>query len=428
MLARKFIALNGRPKPFRVVSAGLTPPFDPTAVTTQVQSICDVEFFLGADIDEGYLTFDNWWVNSTGGFTDNDQALQIVKCAILNSGRTINMPVKFGGQAGATVPIGGNDFRSDTFRLSDFAIPRTRNTQLWLRCSCLLAGAGNFPHGQRGTTGSKSFVYDPTLNVGYDPVYLTGTLTNPTSGTNQSTFYIGPTALMARHSAPGFPAHGVAGDSWTNGTGDSGANLIGSGFAAKSSLDAGVATNTIGLLRLFRGGITAAGWVGNTKLQTYLKHLKSVTVELGINDIGGDGSGNVTTLHNNLLSIYAMCRANRVQSIVGCYMPPRATSSDLWRTTANQTPKTVNHGAGGKTETHNTQIDADKAAGIINAIMTFNDARASATKSDANYFLWAVDGSANYATDDDTHSNLPIVTLNAVEHRALVLALPSSGY
>lgn len=132
----------------------------------------------------------------------------------------------------------------------------------------------------------------------------------------------------------------------------------------------------------------------------FAQYFSHVICEYGFNDLNGGDTAAQTAA--SLASTYALFSIPVYQSTINC----NTTSTDSWATTANQTIPGVN---ASRVTLNNTYIRAVNIAGMTGYLEV-----ADVLESARDSGKWAINGTANWYTDDGTHetntANLAIQT------------------
>lgn len=398
---------------FNVTTNGV-PPINVFAVTTKLQAMVRIPFMPGGDADRFVPSFDNWMIGAAGALVLPDQELEIIGFACEQDSPALTVPGTFDGALGRTLTIGEAQVRGDTIWPSQFGLTEfSQDTQYWWRICYRVAAAGDLPTGVTvtidGMPGAKSYYYVPANHI--DQVYGTGALTAPSGASSDDVAY-GPTMTLGRYHTPALSTGGC-GDSVMQGTGDTaGWPQTGKGYFSRAGLSGGV--GAIAATKFCHGGASAAKMALNTLMMDYFQYLNVLVIFLGENDIGLNGTGNVTTLYNNLNILCQAARAADVQKIVIFKMWPRVTSSNDFIDAAGQTYNT-GYGPGEKSE----QINALLSSLPVDYVFDTDSAR------DALDFLkWITNGTPFYPTEDGTHPTSDIYAAIGAELRTLLETIP----
>lgn len=386
--------------------SSLNPTAYSVASATTVDIIVRQPFCLGATIPGIVLGQQNWGLTSTQGVKNTGNAITIVAAAIEISG--VTQPVLFSGIRSATLADGTNllsdELLASAFSLGSFA----RGTTGFVRIQYRLNGAAlSIPQvGSPKGTGSGSYKFDNTKVNFTSGVDGTGIIAytminggvNGTDIVNVSNSMPAP-MIFGRHTDP---ATGMWGDSKTFGTSDT-----------------PTAWGTIGMNRLLHSDITQAstarsginfgcpsgnavdcttpvGAASLSQLTYWYQYVNHAVVGYGTNAVF---SG--TSVFTNL---YAQIRANStITAIIQRSLTPRTTSTDSWATTGNQTPATGSGwGVGGQVQ----NLEASLLALVstdTQGLSYYQSLGERSGTSGAAYWLFAVNGTANYATSDGLH-------------------------
>lgn len=357
---------------------------------------------LGGPVAEFRVGFMDWINDSKGEVnTDNVITINFAWLERASTGQTV--PLTFSGLRQLVMPTSS----TTAYWLAD-ALPSSvwtgaapaRDEVFWLHVKGAVSATGEkIPIGTPTTyAGAKFIAYDPandpgTLDVSGAVPSISGSITR-LAGL--------PVLFTGRYTGPGHLSVIGLGDSILDGFGD-GVNpapvIAGTGFFNRAAVDAN-GNNTIAMLNVTRSGETANTWVNNHARQAQLLPFANVVVEeFGTNDIGSNGSAaNAATIYARLESIWNTARSAGVQKIVRTRLLPRTSSSDQWKTFANQTPN-PGWGAGGARDQLNALLDTSLASGKIDMLV---DTLASVRAPEDDHY-WITTGSADYPTADGTH-------------------------
>lgn len=132
---------------------------------------------------------------------------------------------------------------------------------------------------------------------------------------------------------------------------------------------------------------------------TLFNYTTHAITELGVNDLQQAASGSTTlaAIETNALATWAAMKASGLK-VYQTLITPRTTSSDNWKTAANQTAG-ARFGIGQDRDLLNTWIKARVADATIDGYIDIN----TVVEDQANPSKWVSNGTANAATTDGIH-------------------------
>lgn len=321
----------------------------------------------------------------------NSSSYTITQAALERTTVAAYTPILFGGSRSKVINAGDYDIQSDSILPSSFGIAAfTQGDLYYMRVQLTVSAAAlKIPAsaGQIGTlTGQWSMWYDPA----------TFTIAN-TDGTGSPGYsgigftFASPAMLPIVLGVPVNPAAKVwagVGDSIVSGNGDT---YTGSGyisFFGRALVDADLVSNVKAGCNFGYSGAVSTQWNSAPAARSMLKYATHMVEEYGTN-------GGAAVHQTASASIWSAGKAEG-HKIIRTKLMAVATSTDSWATTVNQT-KTAPWQPAGERVLFNTWIDGQTAN--FDTLLDF----ASVATDGGDRYLWAVNGSANYATSDGTH-------------------------
>lgn len=226
-----------------------------------------------------------------------------------------------------------------------------KGTNIWIRTFCnRIASSGYSSHGEtglissdqtywpdmgriRGVVGGTGEGVSWTGSTGVNPFTYDLTDSGTISASDNEGYW--PVMVQAYSDIDYTKSAAIVGDSISAGSQDSAYDGFIGGFVARA-----LHTNKIAYVNLALGGAKASQWPSTASMRTNLVNDNRVAiVELGTNDILTDGT-DVDTTKARLLAAWTDLK-NRGLRVFACTILPRATSTDGWMTTANQTTVTT---------------------------------------------------------------------------------------
>lgn len=383
---------------------------------------------LGGPVSEIRVGFMDWMWLSSGNETANDSNNVTITAAWLERASTGQVvALTFSGSRQLVLPMNSTTpyWLCDAIPSSIWnGSPPARDEVFWLQTKGTIPEGGKIPVGAPATYSGGAAASQKAKFIVYPPANDPGTTDVaggvPTiAGASARTEGL-PVVFLGRYTGPGHLAVIGIGDSILHGSGDSAnptANIAGYGFFNRAALDS-TGSNTIATFNLTRHGQTASAFIKQPRLANFLPFGNVVVEEFGTNDIGQNGTGNVTTLMTNLESIWTAARNAGVQKIIRTRLMPRTISTDSWATLANQTPNT-GWEAGGKRDNVNAGLQTALSAGKIDIL--FDSLSVLADPSDFN--RWLTNNTSQYVTTDGTHISPAGNALLAPNLRTALLSL-----
>jgi lysophospholipase L1-like esterase len=318
----------------------------------------------------------------------------------LTSPGGVVVPVTYGGLRSRTFARTDTDIRSDEITPSAFSLPQfTRGEIYWLKAIISVPSGGEtipfsaVPTGD--VSGSQIGWYTPA-NTTISSTDVAGIYTvTGTALDNRSSGY--RPMILGRPLVDG-ASYLCLGDSIAEQTNDSASGgVFGRGFIQRAMRTAS-STNPLPCINLARSGTTAAMAIGSTLWHPYMAYAKFAIEQYGTNDLGTSASaGAATTLQTRLTTLWTTLRNGGAQRIIRTQLLPRATTTDSFVTTANQTINT-GWGSGGQSDLMNQWFALRLADTTIDHLLS-----ATSQRDSVDPFKWRVNGTANYITSDGTH-------------------------
>lgn len=364
--------------------------------TTDYVSYVPVDIGSG-DVSTLRLSFRNWYVNSTNVITNNANSVSIQKCSLQYNG--VNVPVLFSGGRTLTLAPGDNDIQSDAVLATEFGVASLpRGARLWckLRVSGMTVG-NTIPTNTRAQSGGLQSLYFSSASTTMSDVDTLGSFTYTGTAPQSRVNVMTPWVLGLFTS--GDPITRIhQGDSISRALGDTGTNLYGDGWfqlaAAQADYSQPVATINMGVDGTSATVATAA------QLTYYFRYATRGSFFYGTNDFGTSGTGaTVAVMQARVNAIITAMRnsgaGSAIQKIAVGKLLPKATSTDLWATEANQTTST-GWASGDLPDQYNAWLDTINGS-TIDGVFQFGSVRG------VDPFKWAVNGTPNWAAYDLTH-------------------------
>lgn len=381
---------------------------------------------LGADMQTLALSFHAYYHVANTGDTNLTSDLTVEEVFIESPGGAV-VQVTFEGNNTKLLTNGDAAIESDELTPSDFGLSAfNRGDKFAVKGIISTTSGGNIPFSNADTR-----IYDPDAQAAW---YSSGS-TTPSAGTTSGPYTVASGSafdiriqgydplLIGRLVDDSQPTVLALGDSMTQGVGASISDpLVQANYGVGYPAAASYGTDGSAPFPIFNYGIsgTTAAVFNSTaqKWKQYVGYARIVSTHLGTNDIGTFGTGNLTTLQNNLTDIWADAKANGAQKLLALQLHPRSSSTDSWATIANQT---VNTGWDytEKAEQQETWLATKLADNTLDALVYFPDVFTDA----ANGRKWEVNGSAFYLTNDGTHGTQQCYVFTGAAYRTSVLAL-----
>jgi hypothetical protein len=389
---------------------------DTTSSRTDRIFACD--FLLGSsNYSDLQVMFDAWTFGSygpqdTGGYT--------IKFASIQIGSTY-IPITFdGGTLSKILPAGATDVGCDpilpsAFSLANFAIGLTG--KIWVHLSLHNPGVSSYPASTNNITSAK-YKLDPTT-VTYTGGPKGGGAFSITGGTNYSgTGSAYMPILIGTPIGSGAKRVIGVGDSITQGTGD-GWNTYGFGInRVLSTTNTGGVAAPIAVLNMGLPGCTLKSWIlqgvndlGQASasgavipyVAKRMKYGNIIVEQFGTNGTfttGGGVYGYNRVLWQMLRNLNPTAKLGR-SSLFPRTPSGAGGSSDSWATVAGQNPSQAPGGDTNLFENYNkAQVGV---AGGVDFYVQYNTCRANTDPANADYYRWAVNGTANWPTTDGLH-------------------------
>jgi len=375
-------------------------------------------YVMGCDASSLTVSNQGWFLGQTSYSTTGGN-LTIVSMSLTSPGGVV-VPVTYGGLRSRTFARTDTDIKSDDIAASAFSLPQfTRGEIYWLKAIISVpTGGETIPFAALATgdvLGSQVGWYTPA-NTTISSTDVAGTYTVTGTALDVRTNGYRP-MILGRPLVDG-PSFLCLGDSIGEQTNDSASGgVFGRGFIQRA-MRTSSNTNPLPCINLARSGTTAAMAIGSTLWHPYMAYAKVAIEQYGTNDLGTSASaGSATTLQGRLTTLWSTLRAGGLQSIIRTQLLPRATSTDSFATTANQTINT-GWGAGGQSDLMNQWFATKLADTTINHLLS-----AASQRDSVDPFKWRVNGTGGFITSDGTHPTAAGHEFLAEELRLITYAL-----
>jgi len=371
----------------------------------------------------------NWIFEQLGISFDGGTDFTIQGLAIEMNGTY--RPVTWGGASSKIVINGTTDIHSDPLYPADFGfsggvIPRG-TTGFW-RILLRADAATKWPACPLAQVTGARLRYNPTEVTITPGVYGVGDF-EPTDWGLVSWAGAPPfvPVLIGTPAVTDGKFGGAVGDSITAGEGET-STTNGGGFARASYSDYSTKANPISCINFGLPSTTLLAWIGNgenpptpsanaTNIalpEAYLKYCNIIFEQYGTNGIY---QSHVTKLWEVIKRGSPGCKLARSSLFPRTPTPPSGTS-DLWATTAGQSPTQA---PGGEVDMFEQWCQDQVGLGQVDYYINYDSCRANTDRTSVDYYKWAVNGVANYATADGLHPTTAIYDLMyGGEARALI--------
>ena len=355
------------------------------------------------------LSFKNWYILGSS-VINNANTVDIVACSVQYNG--VSVPAYFSGSRSITLAVDANDIQAATLYPSDFGVTSfPRGARLWVKMKASVANTTHtFPTSLKLTSGGlQSYYYTPAATTMSDVDALgqfayTGTAPqsrqNVMSPWALGTFVSGDPIVRLHH-----------GDSISQSLYDTGTNLYGDGWFQRSLSQADYSLPEAGMNFSVSGTQMVAAYI-DARIMAYYKYANRGSFMYGANDFGTSGTGTpLAVMQGRVNTVCANMKTapSRITKIIGGYVLPRATSTDLWVTEANQTVSSAEWDVGGITDQYNSWL-ASKVGTTLDAVHVFQAVRG------ISFYKWKTTGAANAVCFDFVHPNAgghPLMAENA---------------
>lgn len=354
--------------------------------------------------------FNNWSMSANSNSILNPgNDVPIQACSIEING--VTAPVTFGGSRTRTLLNGEDDVVSDAIPASAFGLQSIpRNTTVYIKFIFAMTAINlNMPISNfRNTTdGGYCIWYDPTA-VTVSSVDSPGAF-NVTGAVNNTNSVVRPFAFQPRlvgKYLPGYePVWVSVGDSITQGLNDNsaGVRIGGRGWIGRMLAGTDSDSNPLSYCNL---GVASALSITSTNSPRYwsaYKYATRGTFMHGTNDFDTSGTANtvatVQTRVTNGINQMRNAPGSLITKIMVGKIIARTTSTDNWRTTANQTYRGTGWAPGANIDQFNAWLETQSGV-LFDVLLPWTFPRDSAIPQ-----MWGNDGgvTSNYMTADGTH-------------------------
>lgn len=406
------------------VSALTPPPIQ--SVVTQNRTMSSAEtrtgktrvFFrwpivFACDVTSVIYSFNNWY-SSNAGEVAVANGYSIEACS-LEIGSEVT-PITFSGGRTKALLSGESDIQSD-----EVAIAVSKGTAGWVKGIVSVPVSGNLiPFCARVTTdvaGSQAAWYDPAVTTP-SSVDVPGEFT--VTGTAAETRVTTVCPIVLGRPTASTISFIAVGDSIGEGAGDSSAaGIHGKGFVQRAMHAAGSDTQDLyPCMNFCRTGNDTPDSIGaNTRWREFIQYATHAIEEYGTNDLGSSGTGDVTTIQNNISTLWGILRTGGIQKIIRSELMPRTSSASTnWISEADQTVNT-NWGAGEKSEQMNAWFASQIGSGVDYVVTS------SLVRDPTVPQKWITNGTNDYPTADGTHPAPATSEFAAVALRSVIASL-----
>jgi len=392
-------------------------------------------FILGScDWDDLQVSVYNWIFKTYGVNFSEGTDFEIVECAI-DIGANWKK-VTWGGADSITVTPGQTDIKSDKIFATDFPALGSaffpKGTTGGIRYKIRADATKKFPDSHAYMFGTNRYRFTPGLATVTNGVYGTGNFS--IGGAYDGTFEPFTPVLVGTPRSAGKFLAGL-GDSITAIVGDSGYQTFGPAFHRAAYTNYSTGANPLGCINFGCPGGTIMNWIGdgtNTPAnasatvpniglpEAYLKYANIVFEQYGTNGTYSTGGGTYT--HTDKLWTVIKRGAADCKLVRSSLFPRTADnpagSADEWATIASQVPTQI---PGGDTDLFEQYCAGKVGAGLVDYYINYNSPRANTNRANVDYYKWAVNGTANWATKDGLHPEAVMHDLiYGTEARALI--------
>jgi hypothetical protein len=415
LLARK------KENALRVIAANQITP-GATESRTLPNSCTRFAYLIAEDATSLTLSLSNVCQGSSGQ-VNNTNAVSFDSLSLEDSSGNV-VPVTFDGSRSISLATTDFDIQSDKIRPGAFGLGKfAKNTVFYIKVKMSLTStAHKIPYVSQGAaadvTGCVVWWYDAAATT-VSSVDTPGAFTS--TGTTPSARISGfKPILLGRPVNPGAAFFCVIGDSIAAAINDIATDQdeYGRGFHFRAMRKANKSAAMPCLAMSVSGAATADYTsAAYTMWRQYATYANLALEELATNDIGTTGTYNLITLQTNLETIWAALKTAGIQKIIRTKLMPRSTSTDDWATTANQTAY-PGWRSGEAPDIMNAWFDTKVADGTLYAAVAF-----PAIADTVDPYKWAVNGTADYMTDDGAHVTPHSAEVMAVTLRPITLPL-----
>ncbi|QDJ96366.1 hypothetical protein Xoosp13_179 [Xanthomonas phage Xoo-sp13] len=420
---------NLSPQMFAVRNAAISNTQDTRAYSNVAQRW---QYFTGSgDLAEISVVFNNWSMNATTNSIlnpGNDTPIQA--CSIEING--VTAPVTFSGSRTRTLLNGEDDVVSDAIPASAFGLSSIpRGSTVFIKFIFAMGAPNrNMPisNFRQTSDGGYCIWYDPA-SVTVSSVDSPGAFT-VTGAVNNTNSVVRPFAFMPRivgRYLPGYaPVWVAVGDSITQGLNDTSANRIGGrGWIGRMLADSDGDSNGLSYCNMGVASALSITSTNSPRFWSAYKYATHGTFMHGTNDFDTSGTGvtvaTMQTRATNGINQMRTAPGSRITTIMVGKIIVRTTSTDGWKTTANQTYRGTGWAPGANIDQFNAWLDTQNGV-LFNALIPWTFPRDSSIPQ-----MWGNDGGVtnNYMTADGTHPTATAYIGMANEARSARLALPA---
>ncbi len=350
-------------------------------------------------VDRNSIVFsfsNNYLTNTNGGASFSNNRMTITEAHFEYAGATHQ--ITFNSSNSLVLESGDVNIHCDEILPADLSVTEFAVGQVgWVKLLIQLDNAtdsvpySDVRHRDR-LTGRQVGYYDPantTLSNVSQPgeVVITGTTPQSAAG------LYAPICLGRAVDTTGKMLF-TAGDSIPRGGGDSGGSALPDGYGYAQRMLQTLQNDTITAGLTFAVSGARAELLAVTQLEEFYQYATDGLISFGTNDFGaGVTASQMATRINSAITQMKTDGINNVGIVLP---PPRATTTDQFATTANQTPFADFDDVSDESTIY---IDTNDTL-ITNKDFTIDN---DVVRDGVDRFKWAVDGTAQHATGDGTH-------------------------
>ena len=375
-------------------------------------------YIIGQDASSLVFAAQNWYFGSSE--TNNSNSITIVEAALETASATY--PIYFSGNRNITLAAGDNNIKSDPLTAATVGLSKfSRNEQYWIKMIVSVPTKGQaIPYAGTSVgdrSGGAVLWYDS--DVVTKDVDATGQFDLTSVDFRVNGFRL----MMLGYPVSDGPSFITVGDSIAIGIGDGTANGgIGRGMIQRAMCDSGP-TDCYPNLNFGRSGIGLNGFTTGTKWTAYIPYARHAIDESLTNNVATDSTA---TMQGYETTLWGMFRSGGIQKIIRTELLVRATSSDNWATTVNQTVQSGWANGANKVPQMNTWFGTKLSDLTIDYYVSgLRLAVADGTDTDK----WAVPKVNNF---DETHPNatgsttLAAIIRTVIEDSGLAYLMPAN--
>lgn len=287
-------------------------------------------YVIGQDAKSLVFAACNWWFSNQ--HVDNTTPFEILEATLETASATY--PILWGGNRNKVINAGDNNIQSDPLTAASCGLAKfSRDEQYWVKLVIAVAtDQDNVPAvgiDCRDRSGGQ-VLWGPSALVSFDADAV-----GPFNTANTESRWYGFRLIMLGYPVADGASFITVGDSIAVGQGDNTPNgAIGRGMIQHAIAGStGTPVNAYPNLNFGISGIGIDAFTGSTKWKSFIPYARIAIDQILTNNVDNK---NVSQMQSAEASLWAAFRAGGVSKIIRTELLIRATSTNNWADTANQ--------------------------------------------------------------------------------------------